>query len=399
MPSAPSQHSIDERTFRGVLAKAIGRGPGWTIQRLLWEFRIPTTRPGRMLRNACASCETMGHTAMAALTGGGRRAVRQDTLHAFYDLDVMPPTFDVASFLFLAELDRRERGLGDIHLVIVPGRNLQPQNEAERSVPDEMRRMRVNTILFPVSQLLPSCAGVTLCADRSQAASLRFAGGAVFPREATLAFPVAPDQSRINDPGLAAADPFPMLRAGEPERAAARRWLAERIGERHAVVISLRESPFMPARNSDLAEWIGFADGLDAQRYAAVFVRDTERSLELPAGGLERFPVFEAASWNVGLRMALYEEAFANLAIMHGAMELCWFNDSCRYAAFVPVGTSPQTSPEFLGSRGFREGQSLPFARPWQKLVWQPEEAATIARVFAELVSDIERAHNRQSEI
>ncbi|MEM8811177.1 MAG: hypothetical protein AAGF59_01065 [Pseudomonadota bacterium] len=343
---------------------------------------MPSTAPGRMVRDVLAAGETASASFMSSLGGGGGLGSDR-SLIALYDLDVMPPTFDVASFLFLAEQERRRSGCSAIHLVVIPGRNLEPQNAAEAAVPDSMRQMRVNSIVIPVSRLLASCAGLTLCATRADASRLRFAEGAVvFPAKATPTFPVAPDQSLINREPLSNADAFPLFRAPEPELQAVSTWLGDRIGQKRPVVISLRESRFMPARNSDVGEWIAFADQLAGTDYAPVFVRDTERALERPSGGLERFPVFEAASWNVALRMALYETAFVNLAVMHGAMELCWFNDRCRYAAFMPVGTSPQTSPEFLGSRGFAEGRSLPFAGPDQKLVWQPQNRDEIRAAF-----------------
>jgi len=395
MPKSPQSGNIEQRSLASVFSKIINRGLGWTLQRLVLEFRMPTTAPGKLVRNLLSTFESAGYrlaTLFAKRAKGDQNGMTKDrTLFAFYDLDIMPPTFDVASFLFLAELERRERGLERIHFIVVPGRNLEPQNEAEKSVPHAMRQMRVGTILFPVSRLLPTCAGVTLCATRKEAADLRFGGAsAIFPLDTSPTFPRAPDQSLINDPELASADIFPVFCAPAPERLAVDTWLRARVGERLPIVISLRESSFMPARNSDIREWIRFADGLDQSRFAPIFVRDTERALEVPSEGMERFPVFEAVSWNVPLRMALYEAAHVNLAVMHGAMELCWFNAACRYAAFMPVGTSPQTSPEFLGGRGFVDGCSLPFAKPWQKLVWRPQKQSDIADTFAELLRIID---------
>lgn len=335
--------------------------------------------------------EQKGQAMIAALAGDRQGRAMPNTLYALYDLDVMPPTFDIASFLFLAELERRRSHLERIHLVIIPGRNLEPQNEAEEALPGSARHRRIDSILIPVARLLPSCTGLTLCTDRSDAARFRFATPVpVFPQGATPTFPLAPDQSLVNADALARNDVFPILSAPESERKAVRTWLAGRVGERLPIVLSLRESPFMPARNSDIDAWLAFARGLDGTRYAPVFVRDTDRALETPSNGLEAFPVFEAASWNIALRMALYEAAHVNMAVMHGAMELCWFNGACRYAAFLPVGTSPQTSPEFLGSRGFAEGRSLPFARPWQRLVWKPQTLAHIEDAFSSIIQCIE---------
>jgi hypothetical protein len=316
-----------------------------------------------------------------------RHADVEDTLYAFYDLEVLPATYDIATFLALAELERKRRGIARTHVVIVPRRaGGQSPGLGTDSMSAEARDQRVLGILVPTLRLAPGCRGQTICATRAEAAALRFGmAHHVFPADYSPSFPTSPDFGAIRHPKLTSAAVFPLLRSGPVERQAMAAALRARIGERAAVVISLRESSASPARNSRTEEWVAFADGLDARRFAAVFVRDTERALELPSQGLERHVVLDAASYNAGLRMALYEMAYVNLAIMHGAMELCWFNEACRYVAFMPVGTSPQTTPEFLAARGFREGQSLPFARPWQRLCWQPEERANIVRAFADI--------------
>ena len=178
---------------------------------------------------------------------------------------------------------------------------------------------------------------------------------------------------------------FPMFRAGAAEARAVADFLAARVGRRRAIVVSLRQSDFMPDRNSRIADWIAFADELDPARFAVVFVPDTVRAFERPVPGLERHVVFEAASWNVGLRMALYEAAFLNMAVMHGPLELVWYNETCRYAVFMPLGASPQSEVTFLEERGFVIGQDLPFARPWQRIVWEPDNIAAVKRVFSEM--------------
>jgi hypothetical protein len=263
--------------------------------------------------------------------------------------------------------------------------------------PPDSNDQRVLGILLPVLSLAVNCQGHTLCATRAEAALWRFGIAAhVFPADYSPSFPVAPDFSAIRHPARTSAEVFPLLRAGSAECNAIGTALQARIGERAAVVISLRESSFMPRRNSNTQAWIAFADGLDADRFAAVFIRDTDCAFERPPPGLERHVTCEAASWNAALRMALYELAYVNLAVMHGPMELCWYNEACRYTAFIPVGTSPQTAPDFLASRGFREGQPLPFAKPWQRLAWMPDDTGNIEREFARMQEIVGEPLRRQ---
>ncbi|MGE0876750.1 MAG: hypothetical protein AB7O31_18955, partial [Burkholderiales bacterium] len=98
---------------------------------------------------------------------------------------------------------------------------------------------------------------------------------------------------------------------------------------------------------------------------------------------LRRHAVLQAAAWNVHLRMAIYERAFLNLAVVHGPMELCWYNECCRYLLFCPVNTAALTAEDVLRREGFEPGGQLPFARPWQRWVWEADEPDAIRREFA----------------
>jgi hypothetical protein len=367
--------------YRDIVEKFKERGPGWAVRRILYEVREPMTAPGRVLRNTFAVAERAVRRARTPIDGKDCHPDVAGTLYAFYDLEILPLTYDIATFLALADVERKHRGLARLHMVVVP-----PHEGREKLVDRGWRAaefddQRVLGILLPVLRLAVACRGHTMCATRAEAAAWRFdVAEHVFPAGYSISFPLAPDFKGVWDEALTREKMFPLLRAGTAERTAVADALRSRIGDRAPVVISLRESTFMPQRNSNIDAWVAFADKLDADRFAAVFVRDTERAFEPSPPGLGRHVTFEAASWNAALRMALYEQAYVNLAIMHGSMELCWYNDACRYIAFMPIGTAPQTSPEFLASRNFRIGQSLPFAEPWQRLAWAPDDETNIER-------------------
>ncbi len=353
------------------------------MRRLLLEAREPVTAPGRVVRNTLAAIEAALRWPIRHLRRDPNPLIA-DTLYAFYDLEVMPLTYDIASFLALADLERKRLNLSRLHVIVVPAADPHRSLVDRGWRPPESNDQRILGILLPVLHLAASCRGQTLCATRAEAASWRFdIATHVFPAAYSPSFPVSANFSAIWQPTLSSEEVFPLLRAGAVERGAIETALQARIGARAAVVISLRESSFMPLRNSNIEAWIAFADSLDPERFAPVFVRDTDHAFEHAPPGLARHLTFEAASWNTALRMALYETAYVNLAIMHGPMELCWYNAACRYVAFLPVGTSPQTTPEFLASRGFRPGQSLPFARPWQRLAWMPDDSRNIESEFA----------------
>ena len=306
------------------------------------------------------------------------------TLYFFYDLETCSITYDAATYLALAELERRRRGLESIHVVIVPGRRLEREPESyDRVVGPEARHARILNIVIPVLGLLPSCRGYTFCGSRKEAAAVHlvFARN-VFPQGYRPGFPVNPEGKELRWRAAKGEKVFPLLQASQTDRQAISEFLGARARGRRVVVITLREYGYMAARNSNLDSWLAFADGLDAARYAVVFVRDSGRAMEPLLPGGSRHFVCESASMNVGLRMALYEMAYLNMAIMHGPMELCWYNESCRYLLFLRVGSAPQTEPEVLRRNAFDIGQSLPFARDHQRWIWEPDDLSTIRREF-----------------
>jgi hypothetical protein len=93
---------------------------------------------------------------------------------------------------------------------------------------------------------------------------------------------------------------------------------------------------------------------------------------------------------NLQLRMALYECAWLNMANMHGPMELCWYNERCRYIIFQAVDTAPQTSRAAIEAEGYVVGEQLQWATPLQRWVWEGENAENLRSNFSDMEKLIE---------
>src|SRR5207245_2370486 len=158
------------------------------------------------------------------------------------------------------------------------------------------------------------------------------------------------------------------------------------------ITITLRSYGIDPSRNSNLEAWATFAHELDPDRFAPIFVLDTETAMDPVPPAIRDFPVSHEAPWNLALRSALYELAYLNLAIVHGPTELLWYNDRCRYVIFFPRDESRQTNKEFIAANGLVHGEPLPFATPLQKWVWGPDDLDIIKREFAAMCEAIAAA-------
>jgi len=386
-----------------IIFKLRSEGPSWIGKRLVAEAVHPTTAPGQLIHRLARQ----GITAAAALPRRIRRSGStfpgvERTLFAFYDLKVAPITFDCLWFLVGADLQRRRLGLDHVHVVIVPGPHQgvrRERDDYEVVVDAAGRSERVENIVVQACTLLPSCAGITQAGSREEAAFLRsVVAGHVFPADYEPALPVFPSSRPCLEAARAGEQAIAALRA-TPERVRnVEAWLAARgLADRRLVTITLRSYNYMPVRNSNLDAWVAFARGLDRQRYAVVFVPDTNQTIEGIPAELHEFPLLPEAAWNIGLRMALYQQAYVNLGVNNGPMGLCWLNGATRYATLkmAPAGV-PQTTLEYFQTLGFEAGRSLPFATPAQKLVWEDDTRDAIERTFADLVATIERCGGKR---
>ena len=381
-----------------VWRKARARGPGWFWQRLKRELSVPETETGKKLavvtRGAVRIADPFHRLARGLL---GTARFSSDSVHLFYDLEVSPITYDFCWALALADLERRRRGLGKVHVVLVPGteeglRKETPDYEAK--VDRLARRWRIDHMVAPLCQLLPSFSGLTICASRAEARALRrLMCHTIVPKDYLVEMPVA---HKTAD-GMEAArrgEDLRVLRAPETARRYVRQWLEPRLKGRRLLTITLREYDFMTARNSNKEAWAAFAGGLDPDDYLVAVVPDVEQAME-PQEGM--FPpgveIFDPACWNLHLRSALYEAAFLNLAVNTGPFVLCWMNERTNYLMFkVMVDNVPQTTREAMESHGFEIGETPVFAGPGQKWVWHDDTRDCIEAEFTRMEKALKAA-------
>ncbi len=373
------------------------RGWRWLLRRLRDEWVSPRSRRVRNVRRQLLSMSGASTPAAPRPSGAGAIARRDArTLHFFFDLQLCPVAYDIATYLAGAEIERRRLGLDAVHVVIVPGHvdGMRLELPAYDAVIDaDARRWRLHNVVVPVLGLLPSCTGYTVCSTRAQA-GLLFSECArhVFPAGWEPALPVAPVARVVRDAARAGTQVFPLLRAGAAALRYAAQFIASLPPARELLVITLRQYDYTPGRNSNLDAWARFADRVDAARFVVAFVLDAEVSLDPTPESIRRHRVIHAASWNVQFRMALYERAFLNLSVVHGPMELCWYNEACRYLLFCPVDTAPLTARDFLEKEGFDIGRPLPFARSGQRWIWERDDLEVIEREFAGILDVLDAA-------
>lgn len=376
-------------------------GIGWVLRRL--RYRTPASAPGRAVHAVLR--RGLG-LALSPLRAAARRAgvvaPSEDVLYAFYDLQVAPITYDASWFAAGADRARRRRGLGKIHFVIVPGGKDGVREERaayEAAVDTGARLWRVHNLLVPLFGLVPACAGYSVLPSRGAASTFRAVpADCVYPEAYEPALPIALHPTELLAAGRRGEQGIGVLRSPAQALRYVERWAASRLGGRRLVTITLRDYAFMTARNSDVAAWAAFADRLDRERYLPVFVLDTERTVDPLPEALRGREVFREPSWNVPLRMALYESSYVNLGVNNGPLFMALMNARTRLLVFKLITPSvPQTTEAFMRQLGFEIGGQIPFATPLQRLVWEDDSLEAIEREFAAMARRIDAAETAEA--
>jgi hypothetical protein len=371
--------------FQKILYGLRTAGPAYLLRAVPNELARPRMALTHWLRSLLIAVgDRLGQSPVTGAMGA------DDCLQFVYDFAAASITFDFASHLAAAEIERRRRGLGGLVVIFVPG----PYDGVRRELPPyeavlgpQARAWRIRHILLPMLAFLPSVRGHVVCGNRDQAKALISADPALlYPSDYRVFLPCQPPPADIHVHGRNSGPVWPMFRATRHGRKLAEIFLARHVGNRRAIVITMRHSPVDPERNSHNADWLAFADSLDPKLYAPIFVADTDSPTPGLPEAFSRHIICEAATWNLELRMGLYEAAWLNVAIMHGPLELCWYNEDTRYLLFVPVGVSRVTSADFLRETGLQIGADLSFAKPYQRLVWQGDDLVTVSRAFAAML-------------
>ena len=156
---------------------------------------------------------------------------------------------------------------------------------------------------------------------------------------------------------------------------------------RRPVVITLREVAQQPERNSNLPEWVKFAESIKND-YDVIFLRDTCRAWE----GLGEFKIAPDASQNIHLRAALYQHALVNLFVGNGPFVWCLFSDSpyLIFKQIIPeIANWAHARPD-----GWREfdhlevGDQWPWANQWQRMTWLDDNFDNIRYEFDQFIID-----------
>lgn len=323
---------------------------------------------------------------------------KENTLYAIFDLTINLPSFDVFTFIILAEMRRRELGLDFIHFIVLPA-NSSDENTFSMNVlyDDEDFDWRIKNLILPAFQCLMSSVGVSKLANREELGPF-VQGSNTFPinfmSEKYLPAPSISDLKYYIDSKKCLSH----IQAPRMAKEAVEQFLTHiNPNNKKIITLVLRELDTQLERNNDSHSWAKFSKSIDREKYTVIIVRDSYKCFEpinqSEYGNCHAFPL---ASADVTFRVALYEKSFMSLGVSSGALYPLYFIPNAKAIKFQMVSqTNPANAKRILEKIGLVENKDAFFrANRFQKLLWKNDSYLNISEAFKEMEKNLEDLSN-----
>ena len=322
----------------------------------------------------------------------GYRSLNDNTLYAFYDLNVSHTSFDFLSFLTYAETARRRRNFAALHIVVVP-----PDREIRPVLffSEDHESWRIHNLLVPACRFVSSIRQYTICLSKDQAREILLeAGDRIHPQDYSVDAPVPPHSEGWNVLEGHLGEDVQYMRATPQALDYVRQWMAAHSGGRKTVAFTLRASRRNSEANSDNAAWSRFAEYLKSEGCFPLLVPDIDGVFDATPLEFEGIPAFPTAAVNLELRMALYELAHICTFVSTGPSSLGFYNREIRYLYFA-TGEWLTAKPNPFNRTGQEFGRTPPFANEFQRWCWCGQDADKIIEAYRDLDAYIEENGDR----
>lgn len=310
-------------------------------------------------------------------------------LNIIYDLELEPVNFGILASLVCCDIRREDLGLERCRLFILmsPTDGFRNKSARDRQIDIEEKYWRLWHITKPAARLLPTCDGVLVFDDRAQFQELL---PSLRPHIAPKRFSIEPRVKVVigkHEEAIAAGNSgqnIQRLKAPPYSVSAAQRWKLAHADEKPMISITLRQSAFHAGRNSNISQWIAFAEYLQNSGFTPVFVPDTEAVImgetELPPHLITNFP----AAIDIELRTAFYEVCDLNFFVGNGPCLLPQFNKHIDYILCnLLIPGFPNSTPAHFERIGLPVGSQMPGQENgYARIVWETDSQENLIQAF-----------------
>jgi len=298
-------------------------------------------------------------------------------LNVYYDLKHAPATFDFAAYLVTCNAIRQSMDFKTMGVTIVCDQ-FRNWSAREKNTTINEKRWRVNHILGKLPFLIPEVDSVTVTeTPLTELKFPAFPGGYPPPPGEKMDFPYLHNQFKQFYNHNINLRPF---KASEQAKT-----LINNLFNDNVITISLRNSKFVPKRNSNLDEWYKVYQELKNTKFKPIVIPCFEDYMGDRLFSKYDWDIFDPAILDVDLRLALYEKAYDNLCINNGPTMLLTQSD-CRYKyfKFITDGVANTSAEHHKACFGINYGENLPYAtKSGQIHTWETDDADKILKALS----------------
>jgi len=295
-------------------------------------------------------------------------------LNTYYDLKFAPATFDFGTYLVVSNAVRQSIGAETMGVTIVCD-SFREKSQRELTTTKSELSWRINHILTKLPFLIPEIDSLTINKGGLEDIKLPFFPGG-YPPAKDMVFPYTADNLI---PFYGTGINLRPYKASEQARS-----FINNAFDDNVITISLRNSKFQPARNSNLEEWYKVYQELKASKFRPIVLPCFEDYMTERLFAKYDWEIYEPALLDLDLRLALYEKAKDNLCINNGVI-IPLIHSDCRYHIFKWLTDGiPTCSIEWNKKVwGINYGENFQFSSSsGQHLVWEDDDAHLILKAL-----------------
>ena len=245
-----------------------------------------------------------------------------DNLLLIIDLRLFPVTFDFLTTLYYANCYREINNIKKIDILIIKSRELEKYRDPEyiNSIGSDNINWRITNLLIPLTRLFVEIDSI-LIMDNLNINSMIESYKYKLPKKYSCRKPIGFDVD-LKDKILTFKNVITISKSATD--------IVEKYFQdnREIVTITLRTYPYLEMRNSQIDEWIDFANSIDKNKYRVVFIPDASSWGIDSISKIENHDVFDQACWNIEIRAALYKKAKINMGVISGPIMIsCLIED------------------------------------------------------------------------
>ena len=322
---------IGSFNFYKIISKVRTLGFKWFINRIRIEFKTPRLKATKPIIFFIHS--VLSFFSKLIFSSKNKSYIDADEVLAVYDLNSQPITFDFAYFLVGAEVFAKQNGKSKLFIWFVQkNKDFIKDERYLKHVDEDSQNWRLNNILLPLARMHAAYTGFGIL-PQGTSVNKYIKDSLIYPEGFAENYSPRFNYKDLRDSMGMDSSSYRGLQTSLQGQKYINSWKNHSEIDLPIVSITLRNYGYDPSRNSNVKEWVKFADWLSQRGYTPVFIPDVDACWE-PDDALGSHLVFTDACWNLEIRMAFYDSCFLSFFYSNGVSAVAQLNKNIRCILF-----------------------------------------------------------------